>query len=323
MLNLMEKRNIVIKDRDFALCALKNFSYYGLVNGYKNTFLRIPGSDNFIIGTTFEEIYTLHMLDTSLNNIIFKYVIYLEKALKSRLSYLVSENYGVFTDWRDISCKNVDDYLYYNNYSNSNKQRIFTLHKLKECIKLSKGNPSIIHYKYHKNHIPPWILTTNISYDTAIKWYRILKNSDKISICSSFIDFSNYSLSPVNAKEFFIKALELTKEYRNRIAHGNRTFSILNLPQLPKHQLMKLSFNTVTNQEYNAKLGQNDTFAVILSIIILLDDRFLINNFLKDLNALFSFYKGITLAGKTPLEVFGFPSNFFDRLALLVQKKFS
>lgn len=88
----MESRHIIIDDKEFALHALQNFSYYGIVNGYKNTFLQVPGTDDFIVGTNFKELYTLHIIDTSLNNIIFKYILFLEKALKSRLSYLISQN---------------------------------------------------------------------------------------------------------------------------------------------------------------------------------------------------------------------------------------
>ena len=71
MIELMESRNIIIEDKEFAMTVLQNLSYYGLINAYKNTFLQIPNSDNFIVGTKFEELYTLHLLDISLNSIFF------------------------------------------------------------------------------------------------------------------------------------------------------------------------------------------------------------------------------------------------------------
>ena len=46
MIALMEARNIIVEDMEFAKKALSNLSYYGLVNGYKNTFLRINESDD-------------------------------------------------------------------------------------------------------------------------------------------------------------------------------------------------------------------------------------------------------------------------------------
>ncbi len=111
MIELMESRNIIVDDKDLAVMALQNFSYYSLVNGYKNTFIQDSSSDSFIDGTKFEELYTLHIIDTGLNNILFKYIIYLEKALKSRLSYLISEKYGVYTDYNNHRNNSPDDYL--------------------------------------------------------------------------------------------------------------------------------------------------------------------------------------------------------------------
>lgn len=66
LIEIMESRHIEIQNKNFAIQALQNFSYYGIVNGYKNSFLQIPGTDNFIPGTKFEELYTLHIIDSSL-----------------------------------------------------------------------------------------------------------------------------------------------------------------------------------------------------------------------------------------------------------------
>ena len=85
LIEIMKARHIIIADKEFAIQALQDFSYYGIVNGYKNTFLQVAGTDNFIEGTKFEELYTLHIIDSSMNNILFKYILFLEKALKSRL----------------------------------------------------------------------------------------------------------------------------------------------------------------------------------------------------------------------------------------------
>lgn len=323
MLRILEDRHIVIADRDFAIRILENFSYYGLINGYKNTFLQALDTDDFAPGTTFEELYTLHIIDTSLNSILLKHILFLERALKSRISYRISEKYGVFTDWNDATCSKPDDYLFKGFYSNSNGNRVNTLRSLKDCIKTPKKNPSLIHYKAHHNHIPPWILTTNISYGLTLQWYSILKAEDKDAICDSFI--SPGLLSQEEAKEFIKKAFDLAKEYRNKIAHGNRTFSIISLPQLPKKQLLSLSYNFVSEREYNEKMGQDDTLAVILALIIMLNDPYLVSNFVTDLSTLLMPYisNDIKISGKSILEILGFPEDLFHRLELLVKKKFT
>ena len=103
-------------------------------------------SDDFKEGTRFEELYTLHIIDTSLNSILFKCILYLEKALKSRISYQVSEKYGVYTDYHDLHCLNPNDYLYLRHYSNGTGRRLNILKSLKECITQTRNNPMLLHY---------------------------------------------------------------------------------------------------------------------------------------------------------------------------------
>lgn len=321
MLQIMESRNIVVANKNFALSALQNFSYYGLINGYKNTFLQKTGSDLFQQGTKFEELYTLHLIDTSLNNTLFKHILYLEKALKSRISYRVSESYGVYTDQNDFSFLNEEDYLCRKNYSNSSGRRYNILRSLKKCISNDRNNPIMEHYLNDRNHVPPWILTTNISYGLTIEWYNILRNEDKNAICDSFI--SPGLLSQDETKEFIKKSFELTKEYRNKIAHGNRTFSMLNLPQLPKKQLLTLSYNFISEEEYNNRIGQKDTLAVLLSILIVLRDPYIAKNLIEELRALLVPYLQTTFNGHTIFELLGFPDDIFTRFDSLLQQQYN
>ena len=323
MIEIMKSRNIIIADESFTKMALQNFSYYSIVNGYKNTFLQLPNSEKFIEGTRFEELYTLHSIDTSLNTILFKYIIYIEKSLKSRISYLISENYGVYTDWNDMSNNNPDDYLYNRYYSNSTGKRDTILRKIKECITNQRNNPSLIHYRNTKNHIPPWIITTNIPFGLSIEWYTILKGIHKSDICSQFL--SSEALTIDERKEFFIKALSLIKEYRNKIAHGNRTFSIMQLPILPKKAAILLSLGNLKEYEYNSRLGQNDLFSVILVILILLNDSYLLTGFYRELYTLFIPYEqnNILFNGKSVYEVFGLPNNTLDQIQKLLEARFT
>lgn len=321
LISIMESRHIKISDKEFAIQALTNYSYYGIVNGYKNTFLQVEGTDDFIPGTTFEELYTLHIIDTAINNVIFKYILFLEKALKSRLSYLVAENFGVYTIPSDLRCTDITDYLFRGNYSNSNGKRTTVLKKLKEYISRDNKNPIMQHYLINKNHIPPWILTTGIPYGLTIEWYNILKGNHKTELCNTFI--SSGLLSDEQVKEFVRKSLDLTKEYRNKIAHGNRTFNMISLPQLPKKQTLDLTFNAISEAEYDKRIGQNDTFAIILLLIVLLSDKYLISNFYKELYIALIPYERLLFNGQTIFDIFGFPNNIFDRLELLINQKFS
>lgn len=321
MIAIMQSRHIEINDPAFAKMVLDNFSYYSIVNGYKNTFLQLPGSDNFIEGTKFEELYTLHLIDVNLNNVLFKYILYIEKALKSRIAYLVSEKFGVYTDRADMSNRNPSDYLYNKHYSNSTKKRDVILRKLKECSTNQRQNPSLEHYINTKNHVPAWILTSNVPFGLAIEWYSILTGSNKTAICSKFID--SQALTIEERKEFLLKALDLAKEYRNKIAHGNRTFSIMQLPVLPKKATLLLSYGILSEAEYNSKHGQNDVFAIFLVILLLLNDQYLLTNFYNDCRSTFAPYDAITFNGKTIYEVFGLPNDIASRIMKLLKARFT
>lgn len=323
MIELMKSRNIMISDDSYAKMLLENYSYYSIINGYKNTFLQVANSDKFINGTRIEELHTLHLLDVSLNNILFKYIIYIEKALKAKISYLISENYGVYTDRSDPVNNNPDDYLYNRHYSNSSGKRDPILRKIKDCAINPRNNSSLLHYINTKNHIPAWILTGNIPFGLTIEWYNILKGNDKTNICTQFITTPALTLD--EKKEFFIKALNLAKEYRNKIAHGNRTFSIMQLPILPKKATLLLSFGNLSEKEYNARYGQNDIFAIFIIILILLNDPYLLANFYTDICALFTPYSNnnIKFNGHSIFNVFGLPEDVLLRLDKLLRARFT
>lgn len=311
----LKSKNIVISDDEFAKKALSNFSYYNLINGYKSMFPINPDTESFQAPVLFEELYTIQIIDMSLNSLLLKNILYIERSLKSKLSYLVANNFGVFTDLNDMSnLGNPDDYLFENNYSRSNGKRHSILRSLKESL-LDDRSIIIKHYRYTKNHIPPWILTTNIPFGLVIEWYNILRNNDKSIVCEQFIP--NDCLSIDDKKEFLKKAFDLLRDYRNAIAHGNRTFSAQIRPVLPKRQLLALVPDLLTSNEYNSGLGQKDLYAVILLFIILLNDDYFIANFISDLNSIFLPYINVPFCDKSIFEIFQVPKSNFDKLCNL------
>lgn len=322
LIELLISRKIIIDNVDFAKRALCGCSYYALVNGYKNTFLSVRGSDDFVPGTKFEDLYTLYLLDTSLNQILFKYILHIERSLKSKLTYLISEKYGVYTDKTLNVSTDPSDYLYKSHYSNSNNKRSNILYKLRECLLKPKNNASLEHYLNDKNHVPAWILSTNIPFGLAIEWYSILKSNDKTTICNQFV--SSPDLSIEESKEFLSKALMILREYRNKIAHGNKIFSTYSFSILPKKQILALSYGNLSDTEYNKGLGQNDLLSVLYILIILSDDTYIPSGLINDCNALFCPYinSNILINGKSIFEIFNLPEDIFERLSNILKSKY-
>ena len=288
LIEIMISRNIEITNYEFAKNALSNISYYTLVNGYKNTFLSLNGSDMFVPGTKFEELYTIHILDTNLNSVLLKYILHIERSLKSKISYIISQNYGVYTNIDDENNRDSTDYLFLKNYSSSNNRRKNILQKIKQCAIEPRHNLSLIHYQNNKNHIPPWILIGNVPFGLAIQWYSILKDNDKTYVCKELISTDKISFE--QRKELLLKALHILKDYRNSMAHGIRTFENTTSCELPKVPLLSVATNLVHEEEYMSGIGKNDLYSVILIICILLNDSYLSENFLVDLSLLFSPY---------------------------------
>lgn len=139
LISLMESRNIIISDYDFAKRALSNISYYTLANGYKNIFPIDEDTDCFISPISFNELYTLHLIDTSLNSLLLKNILIIEHSLKSKISYIVSKNYGVYTDTSDISNRTDGDYLNIRNY-NTSSARNNILRSLKNSLSNERCN---------------------------------------------------------------------------------------------------------------------------------------------------------------------------------------
>lgn len=323
LIELMVSRNIDISDKSFAKRALSNISYYTLVNGYKNTFLSTDEGDKFVPGTRFEELYTIHIVDSNLSSILLKYILHIEHSLKSKISYIVSMNYGVYTDFSHPTSTDKSDYLCLYNYGSSTGQRKNVLERINNCGVDTRNNLSLIHYKETKNHVPPWILIENVPFGLSIKWYEILKGKDKSYVCENLIVSSELSVQ--EKKEFLNKALNILKDYRNSIAHGHRTFENITKHELPKKPLLSLAPTLITEKEYLSCIGKNDLYSVVIIISVLLNDSHLMDNFLRDLALLFQPYlqANILFCGKTIFEIFGMPKDIIERTSKYALEKYN
>ena len=69
-------------------------------------------------------------------------------------------------------------------------------------------------------------------------------------------------------------------------------------------------------------MGQNDTFAVLLALIIMLSDKYLVSNLRSELSNTLSPYANVLFNNQNILDIFGFPSDLFQRLDKLITQKF-
>ena len=277
---LEQKYGLIIGDRKQALTALQSLTYYDLVNGYKECFMK---NEKFESGISLEFLHLFCQIDKHIQSIIFKYTTIVENSYKSKLAYVISDNFGVW------EC----DYLDSQNYFKSNNKISF--YKIQNaCLKIFDGSKPIPqptkHYLEKHNHIPPWILFKNLSFSNAINLFQLLKPNEKQALANLIIPDKNLSYS--QKVEFIIAALNLIRTFRNKIAHNLKFITYKNdFHKLDPKTILKLSPSGLLHWKDIKKhnRGLNDIYSDILCILVLLNDKQLIGPFLFEL--LLAFHK--------------------------------
>lgn len=90
---LQEEKHLIISDKKYAEDILRRIGYFPLMGGYKHLF-RIPLTKKYKDGTTFEELVALFEFDSDLRELFFRYLLQIERHLRSLMSYYFCEKYG-------------------------------------------------------------------------------------------------------------------------------------------------------------------------------------------------------------------------------------
>lgn len=258
--------------------ALSTMSYYDLINGYQDIFMI---DNKYIENMSIEYLYTFHLFDNKFQNILFRQSVFIENVFKTRLSHIIAKNHGVHqNDY--LNEKHYFAYAKDNQRTNfinlrDNIERVYT--NKKYCNNIPQPTR---HYLKEHNHIPPWILFKNISFGNSIDLYRLLKPKEKREITNAMM--TQDSLNYTQKVDFLTNSLNIIRSFRNQIAHNLKfvTYKTLN-PIAPK-TIKKISPPFLyTNSDIEKKTGANDIYALIMSIVILLDDPFLVSEFLHEI----------------------------------------
>ena len=103
---LQHEKSLIIPDTTAAKLTLEKLSYYSLIGGYKQLFKHTP-SQKYLYGVTFDELVAFYYFDEQLRSLFMKYILHVERHIKSLLSYHFCEKYG----------ENDTEYLNINNYT--------------------------------------------------------------------------------------------------------------------------------------------------------------------------------------------------------------
>lgn len=247
---LRDKKGIVFSDEELAKDALKRIGYFPLMGGYKHLF-RIPLTKTYKSGTRFEEILALYEFDADLRELVFRYLLQIERHMRSLLSYYFSELNG----------ESQAAYLDINSYNNSrrNHKTIVKLIRKLEYDCQSTDYAYINYYRMTYGNIPLWVLVNALTFGNISKMFKVMQQSVQSKVCQNFGSMNPHQMGQM---------LSVLTKFRNVCAHGERLFTyrtVDTITNMPLHG--KLGISMGGSQYLN---GKNDLFAVVISFRYLL-----------------------------------------------------
>lgn len=292
--DILESKGLLIEDRDECIDILLRENYF-FINGYRHLLMKSPQDRNFVVGSTFRELYSIFLFDRYLRNIIFKNLLIVENNMKSIISYQLSKKYG----YRE------KDYLNAKNFTNDpdKSRRVKDLiNKMKRQIRVNgQQHTATMHYITNYGYIPLWVLVKLLSFGVISDLFTVLKPEDKVGIADI------YDVEVSQLEDF----LPILANYRNLCAHEDILYD---------HRTDK----SINNNIYHEKLGilqmddeyiygKNDIFAVVIILKYLLTDaefRLMMREIDYEIGKLSGVIKSIPLA--KILDRIGFPENYME-----------
>ena len=277
---LKNRYRLNILDDEFALKLLKTVSYYDLINGSKECFFKENG-EIFEEWVDINHLFSFKILDRNIQNILFKYSVYVENTFKTSLAYTLAKNYGIETE----------KYLDENNFQIfSNPTRMDKRNKTLEIIKEAQfieNNPTF-HYKKNHNHIPPWILFKNVNFTDSIDLFTFFKRRDKLEIVKEYFKQDIQNNEADEMIELLKTTISIVRKFRNKIAHNAKVITYKTENRIILRNLIpNIPSNFIYRTDYRNNIGINDLFAMISSLILLLNNDVLALHLSQELRVVF------------------------------------
>lgn len=290
---LTSKKNLTVNNPTDAKDLLSRIGYFSLIGGYKDPF-KNPTTKTFKDGTSLEDIAALYRFDEQLRELYLKYILQVERHIRSLLSYYFAEKYG-------------EDQSHYLSVASYRTEPRFAYDvtklisdKLHPLACQPSNYPYIDHHRTTHGNVPLWVLVNALSFGTLSKFYVLLTPDLKSKISKHF--------EKVNEKQLEQHLTVMTK-FRNVCAHNERLFSystVNDIPDTNAHRLLSIP-QRGTQYVY----GKRDLFALTISLRYLLSDRELWK-FQAELSLVLSTYLGAphAIPQNELLRYMGFPTNW-------------
>lgn len=282
----LKQRGMLFRDEDEAKNILKKISYYRL-SAYWWEHQEDDKKHIFKAHVYFEESIYFYNFDKELKLILFNCIETLEIALRTKMIYYLSINYGP---------------LWYENeiYFNDTKKHLKTLSKIYTDASLSSEEFIVEHFKNHpKEKLESWKILEIISLNSLSKLFNNIDHQlpEKNVIAKDF---------GVHNAKYLVSWFNTICLIRNIIAHHGRLWNktILTKYDWPKNNMLK---NPILN--YIPDNFKRRKLFPLISALVYLSNNIENNNhpFKKNIIQLFLNYPNI------PLYKMGFPKNWKEQ----------
>lgn len=240
-------------DHTFAEAILKQVGYFSLIGGYKTPF-KNPSTQKYKDGTRFEDIVALYHFDENLRELFLKYILKVERHIRTLLSYHFTEKHG----------ESQSMYLNPANYSSNPRYAIGIRRLISSLDHLANRNsdyPYINHQRQVYGNVPLWVLTNGVTFGSLSKFYEYTTQDIQSKVARNF--------EKVNQKQLE-QYLSVMTKFRNVCAHGERLYSYQtrnDIPDTALHQKLRIA---KTGTQYS--MGKHDLFAMVIVFRYLLSD---------------------------------------------------
>lgn len=208
-LELFRQRGVTIDDESKAKECLSDIGYYRLCSylfPFEKTYPRLSNRTHEIVeGTKLMDAVTLYYFDFDLRNILNRYISRIEVALRTYITYTLSNKYKDSPTWFVDPTVMTSEFI-------RNFDEVYDLIKKKPVIKRH-------HRKYiNDKYAPAWKTIEFMTFGNIESLYLNLKSpADKLDICRHF---------GVNQTAVFENYIKAIRTIRNTCAHGGVLFDM-------------------------------------------------------------------------------------------------
>lgn len=250
---LQNEKELVVPDISYAKKHLEELSYYSLVSGYKSLFKHGP-SGKYLRGVSLDEIVAFYYFDEELRTLFLKYILHVERHIKSLISYYFCEKYG----------ENQKIYLDSSNFSTVKKNRR-EVERLIRSMQKRLSLPSPYHYIAHHvkkyQNVPLWVAMNAFTFGQVSAFYQYMPNDIQVKVSKHFPGYSEKQLH---------QFITIVAKCRNVCAHNERLYNFHTSAAIPDTLLHKKL--SIPERKGSYIQGKHDLFAIVLAL------RYLISN---------------------------------------------